>query len=278
MRVIAIINLKGGVGKTVTAINTAAILAAEHHKRVLIIDADSQGNTTEFLQVDNLHPATLADLLRGKGLPATIIERTKLKGVDIVPADEELMDLDLTKVETGAASARCIKELLSEKKGVGDKYDFCIIDCPPAFNAAACAALVAADEAVVPMKLDAFSLRGMANVVRQINNMKAINPNLKLAGILPTMWYRNANIIEAEKLLKKSGIPCFARIRRTPKVDDSTFGQEPVIVSSPKSAAALDYRRFVKELLFGMIDGKGRTPAGETSSALRAPSPEGRRQ
>lgn len=252
MRTIAIINLKGGVGKTVTAINTAAILAAERVQRVLVIDADSQGNTTEFLQRDKLHPATLADLLRDRGVP--VIEKSKLRGIDLICANEELMDLDLTKVETGSASATCLRDLLSVEQGVGENYDFCIIDCPPAFNAASCAALVAADEAVVPMKLDAFSLRGMDNVLRQIKNMQKINPRLRLAGILPTMWYRSDNIVQAERMLKSSNLPMFGRIRRTPKVDDSTFGQEPLIVSSSRSAAACDYRRFVEELIGGRAD------------------------
>lgn len=252
MRTIAIINLKGGVGKTVTAINTAAILAAEKAQRVLVIDADSQGNTTEFLQRDKLHPATLADLLRDRGVP--VIEKSKLRGIDLICANEELMDLDLTKVETGSASATCLRDLLSVQQGVGENYDFCIIDCPPAFNAASCAALVAADEAVVPMKLDAFSLRGMDNVLRQIKNMQKINPRLRLAGILPTMWYRSDNIVQAERMLKSSNLPMFGRIRRTPKVDDSTFGQEPLIVSSSRSAAACDYRRFVEELIGGRAD------------------------
>lgn len=252
MRTIAIINLKGGVGKTVTAINTAAILAAEKNKRVLVIDADSQGNTTEFLQRDKLHPATLADLLRDRGVP--VIEKSKLRGIDLICASEELMDLDLTKVETGSASATCLRDLLSVEQGVGGNYDFCIIDCPPAFNAASCAALVAADEAIVPMKLDAFSLRGMDNVLRQIKNMQKINPRLRLAGILPTMWYRSDNIVQAERMLKSSNLPMFGRIRRTPKVDDSTFGQEPLIVSSSRSAAACDYRRFVEELIGGRAD------------------------
>ena len=115
-------------------------------------------------------------------------------------------------------------------------------------------AAVPADEAVVPMKLDAFSLRGMDNVLRQIKNMQKINPRLKLAGILPTMWYRSDNIVQAERMLKSSNLPMFGRIRRTPKVDDSTFGQEPLIVSSSRSAAACDYRRFVAELIGGRAD------------------------
>lgn len=247
MRTTAIINLKGGVGKTVTAINTAAILAAEHGKRVLVIDADSQCNTTEFLQVDKLHVGTLAELLR---VGNVTVERTRRKNVWLIPADDGLMDLDLTKVEQGSASATCIKDYLREVESL---YDWCIIDCPPAFNAASCAALVAATEAVVPLKLDAFSLRGMGNILRQISNMQKINPDLKLAGLLPTMWYKNSCIIQAEEQLRKTGrgLRVFSHIRRTPKVDDSTFSQDPVIACSPSSAAARDYRRFVAELIGG---------------------------
>lgn len=252
MRTIAIVNLKGGVAKTTTAINLAYILAAEHGKKVLVIDADSQCNTTEFLQRDNMHLCTLADLLRDR--PQSDIEHSRFDGVDLLPADEQLMDLDLTKVLTKGANAMCLKELLSDK-GVGWMYDFAVIDCPPAFNAASCAALIAADRVVIPMKLDAFSLRGMANILRQIKNMKSINPKLKIAGILPTMWYNNEEIVRAEEQLRASGLPVFSHIRRTPTVDKMTFRQKPLPISSKNGAATQDYRRFVEELIGG--DGNG---------------------
>jgi len=247
MRTIAVINLKGGVAKTTTVINAAAILAKEHKQKVLVIDADSQCNTTEFLQRDNLHLYTLSDLLRrGFKQGDCTIEHSSVEGVDILPADETLMDLDLSKIELGSASAVCIRDLLA---AIGWAYDWCLIDCPPAFNAASAAALVAADEAVIPMKLDAFSLRGMGNILCQIRNMTKVNPRLRVAGILPTMWYKAPKIIEAEEALKGYGMRLFSHIRRTPKVDDMTFAQEPIIISSPKSAAAQDYRQFVAELI-----------------------------
>ena len=250
MRTIAVINLKGGVAKTTTVINAAAILAKEHNQKVLVIDADSQCNTTEFLQRYRMHPFSLSDLLR-KGFRASEchIEHSSVKDVDLLPADETLMDLDLTKVELGSASATCIRDMLA---AIGWAYDWCLIDCPPAFNAASAAALVAADEAVIPMKLDAFSLRGMGNILCQIRNMTKVNPRLKVAGILPTMWYKEENIVSAEAQLKAAAMPVFSHIRRTPKVDDMTFAQEPIIISSPQSAAAKDYRRFVAELIKGV--------------------------
>jgi chromosome partitioning protein len=127
-----------------------------------------------------------------------------------------------------------------------DEYDYCLIDCPPAFNAASAAALLAADDVIIPIKLDAFSLRGMSNLTRQIRNMQTINPNLRIAGLLPTMVYRSEQIRKALDILCISDFRIFPKIRKTSKVDDMTFAQRPLIESSPHSAACVDYRRFVK--------------------------------
>ena len=258
IRTTAILNLKGGVAKTTTAINLAAILARDHGKRVLITDADSQCNTTEFYGADPRN-GNLAKVLRGAGLyedpgayVAACIQSTKYSNVDILPGDDSLMDLDLSKVEQGTVCSNVLRYLVEEVK---ERYDYHLIDCPPAFNAASAAALIAADDVIIPIKLDAFSLRGMANLMRQIRNMKRINPRLRLAGCLPTMWYKDPQIKEAEAQLRKAGLPIFHHIRRSDKVDDMTFQQEPLLVSSPNSAAGVDYRRFVKEYLGGIDNG-----------------------
>lgn len=256
MRTLAICNLKGGVAKTTTAINTAAILAHDWKKKVLIIDADSQCNCTEFLQRDSVHPRGLSDILRYKGdapagYAAHAIEHSRIKGVDLICADDSLMDLDLTKVEQGAASAANVIQFVNSLAGA-EMYDWLIIDCPPAFNAASAAALAAVQEVIIPMKIDAFSLRGMGNIMQQISNMRKLNPKLRLSGILPTMWYKSDNIISAEKQLRDSALPVFPHIRRTAKADDMTFAQEPIITCSPKSAAAVDYRQFVESLMKGV--------------------------
>lgn len=251
MRTTVILNLKGGVAKTATTVNMAAILARDYGKRVLVIDADSQCNTTDFFGGD---PAkgNLAGLLRdGRAEDAAWgIQSTRIPGVDLLAGDESLMDLDLTKVELNAAQTGCLRDLAQTVGGMG-LYDWILVDCPPAFNAASAAALLAADEVVIPIKLDAFSLRGMANLMRQIANMRQINGKLKLAGLLPTMWYKSDNIQDAEEQLRASGLPVFSHIRRTAKVDDMTFAQEPLISCSPKSAACIDYRRFVAQLVEG---------------------------
>lgn len=257
MRTTVFLNLKGGVAKTTTVVNVAAVLAKTYDKRVLVIDADSQCNLTEFYGGDTSR-GTLAQVLRhetdGGAFAESCICSSSFPGVDLLPADDSLMDLDLTKVELQAVQATVLWDLvrrLDQKKA----YDFCLVDCPPAFNAASAAALIAGDDVVIPLKLDAFSLRGMTGMLRQIANMRKINPGLRLAGCLPTMYYKNDKIREAEETLRQSGLPVFHPIRRTDKVDSMTFQQDPLLVSSPRSAAAVDYRRFVREYLGGIKNG-----------------------
>lgn len=251
MRTTVILNLKGGVAKTATAVNVAAILASDYKQRVLLVDADSQCNSTEFYGGD---PAkgNLAELLRSGSQEdaAWGIQSTRFTGVDLLAGDESLMDLDLTKVELQDVRATVLRDMVQSLDKMS-LYDWVLVDCPPAFNAASAAALIAADEVIIPIKLDAFSLRGMANLMRQIANMRQINPKLRLGGLLPTMWYRSENIQRAEETLRASGLPVYPHIRRTNKVDDMTFAQEPLLISSPKSAAGRDYRTFVRTLMEG---------------------------
>lgn len=254
MKTSVILNLKGGVAKTATAVNVAAILASDYKQRVLLVDADSQCNTTEFFGGDPVN-GNLAEVLRhneadGGVFAACCIQPSNFPGIDLLAGDDSLMDLDLTKVELQSVQTTVLRDMvhLLERER---RYDIYLVDCPPAFNAASAAALMAADDVIIPIKLDAFSLRGMTNLIRQIHNMRAINPKLKLAACLPTMWYKSENIEKAEATLKASGLPVFPHIRHTRKVDDMTFVQEPLLISSPRSAAGVDYRRFVQAWMKG---------------------------
>ena len=249
MKVTAIMNLKGGTAKTVTAINMAAILWKGHSRRTLLVDADSQCNLTEFM-TGELPPQErktkggLYDTLRGKS-PA--LRPTAIPGADILPATDELMALDISQNGSGA-DLKALAELRTE---ISSMYDDMLIDCPPAFSASSVAALLAADQVIIPMKLDAFGMRGMANLLCQISNMKSINPKLKVAGILPTMYYASPKMEEAEQQLRDCGLPVYHHIRRSTMVDDMTFAQKPLIFTSPKSGACRDYRAFVEEFLKG---------------------------
>lgn len=258
MKTIAICNLKGGVAKTTTVVNLAADLAHFHGKRVLVIDADSQANATEFLGGGRAGHS-LATLLRLPKAERTdftlsieadqIITASTIPAVDLLPADDSLMDLDLSKVEEDAAYVACLRDLRPELERRG--YDFMLIDCPPAFNAAAAAALLAADEVIIPIKLDAFALRGMGNLVRQIHNMRKINPALRIAGVLPVMWYESQENRMAMTQLQSTDLHVFPRIRRSTMVDAMTYRQEPLYISSPKSGACHDYKTFARRIAEG---------------------------
>lgn len=250
MRVTAIINLKGGVAKTTTVINLAAILTRDYGKRVLLIDGDSQCNLTEFFGADSAN-GSISEILRSDirrwALYPDCIQHTKYPDMDILAADDTLMDMDLTKCESDALNAHTLRYL---KLAVQDMYDVILIDCPPAFNAASAAALIAADDCIIPIKLDAFSLRGMANLLRQVTNMRKINLKLQLAGVLPTMWYNSPEIKHCEEqLASTSGLRVYPHIRQSRTVDRMTHQQEPLCIASPKSGAGADYRRFAAEYI-----------------------------
>lgn len=306
MRTIAICNLKGGVAKTTTVVNLAAILAADLHRNVLVIDADSQGNATSFLGGDREQPG-MAALLQGQTTKEKPLElqRTNVEGVTLIAGSAELMDLDLTKAGEGTVNVKCLRQLreqlerdaaaywkvmgvdgaercsaLRENGGPGHgldasptadhrkvrlspdgdntqllaaaffglPYDYCLIDCPPAFNAASSAALIAADAVLIPVKLDAFALEGMANLLQQIQNMRRINPQLQVLGVLPVMWYKSESIQAAERALRESGLRILPRIRRSDRVDDMTYAQAPLISCSPRSGPCKDYRVLAKWL------------------------------
>lgn len=252
MRVTAICNLKGGVAKSTTVINLGAVLARDYGKRVLLIDADCQCNTTEFFG-GNPEKGNVANVLRQASaekdpgaFAAQQIQSTETENIDLLAADDSLMDLDLTKAENGTADAAVLKKLVW---AVRDRYDAVLIDCPPAFNAASAAALIAADDVVLPIKLDAFALRGMVNMMRQISNMRKLNPKLQVSGVLPTIWYNDPLVIDGEEQLKKAGLRVYPHIRYSRPVDKMTFAQQPLCVSSPRSGAGQDYRRFAAEYM-----------------------------
>lgn len=246
MKITAILNQKGGVAKTTTAANMAAVLQKDHGKKVLLIDADGQCDLSNFFGVNENLMGSMMDVMRAPKTttPDSVIYSTQIHDVDIVPAVDRLMELDISCIKGGKVNANALKIFLDK---VANRYDYCIIDCPPAFNAASAAALVAADNVIVPIKLDAFSLHGMKNIMHQVKNMQALNPNLIIAGLLPTMFYSSPVTNEARDILVLSDYPVFPSIRRSDKVDTMTYAGVPLCIHSPKSAAGVDYRRFVSK-------------------------------
>jgi len=253
MRTTAIMNLKGGTAKTITAINTAAILSKIHGHKVLLVDADSQGNLSEFTAANpNGLPMAkgTSSLLRGDAAGPI---PTKMRDVLLIHGDDDLMALDVSAARSGIANPMAIRDLL-DKYAKDDLFDNVLIDCPPAFSASAMAALAAADEVVIPVKLDAFGISGLSRIVSQVRNMRKVNPDLEIAGVLPTMFvvgsdaHRKA-LYQLQEVLEALGIRCFHQIRYSRPVDSSTFQQEALVYSSPKCGACRDYKIFVRDLI-----------------------------
>lgn len=256
MKTIAIVNLKGGVGKTVTAVNVAAILATEYNQRVLLVDADPQANATQSLLPPGEYN-TLADLLTGTipdefypGYYGDLLYHSSIRRLDILPADDELRNLDVDVLQGERPNLRAIRDL-RDAMVEDNAYDCIVIDCPPALSPACAAAIAASTDVVIPIKVDAYSVRGMNELTAQIDRLRSIYPDVHVAGCLPTMWYRSDTVEQGERLLREHApVRVFAsHIRRSPKVDESTWTGEPVVSWSPRSAAAQDYRAFVAEFL-----------------------------
>ena len=252
MRTFAILNMKGGVGKTTTAVNLAYLLAAEYRRRVLLIDADPQANATHALLPDGEYSG-LAGLLGGFAtVYDEVIVSTGLPGLDVLPASDELWALDLKEragdgpLHSTANALRDLRDAAMED----DAYDVIVIDCPPNFSAACVSAISAANSIIIPALPDAFSAAGMDSLTRQIDGVRQIHPDVRVAGCLINQWHNADVVADATDYLREhSPVPVFDTvIRRTDKVLESTWVREPVQVWSPFSSAARDYRAWVKEL------------------------------
>lgn len=259
MRMISVVNLKGGVGKTVTAVNLAAILATEHNARVLLIDADHQGNASYFYGVSG-DEGSLADLFLGLVIGyEDLIRHTIYRGLDIIPADMSLAGLDLegnlpSDVNGGTPRERALRALTDLRDAVieDDAYDYIIVDCPPAFSLASMSALAASGDIIIPVKPGAFETSGLSEILYQIDSIRQVNMRVR-PGVLITMWHSSEVVRQAEAWLwEHCPVPIYStHIRRTDKVDESTFARQPVCQWSPTSSASRDYRAFVTEYLGG---------------------------
>ena len=251
MKTIAIANFKGGVGKTTTVINLAALLARDG-KTVLAIDADAQHNLTSFFCPDWEGP-TLTDLLRGENDQYTEnnIAPTAYDNLNLLCADMRLLTLDLAALlnDPQVCSASSDKRLFDFLDAVNDEYDYCLIDCPPSFSAASVAALVNADEVILPTKADAFSRAGALELIAQVKSLGSyhIAPRFK---VLATMADRTRLSRQAVDQLKADGLDVFETvIRSSVCVGESSYTRVPLYEYSPRSGAAQDYEALYREVL-----------------------------
>ncbi len=256
MKTISIVNLKGGVGKTTTAVNMAAILA-ERSKRVLLIDADGQYNLSLHMRAD-LGGSTICTLLdRDEPYYKNLVQPTYLRNVDIIPGSLNLMQYDLAML-LGKDNSRAAIRSLCETVAEDDAYDYVIIDCPPSFSAACAAAIFASDEVIIPTTIGRYEQEGIGNLIAQIDGMRSLNPNLRIAGVLITNYHAAPLILQGVTYLRiHLPVNVFDTvIPRTDKVGESAYALDPVTIYSPTSGAARKYRQFITEYLGGVDDGE----------------------
>lgn len=261
MRTFAIVNRKGGVGKTTTAVNLAYVLATSCRKRVLLIDADSQGNTSSISTQPNENG--LAALLRygGTDFYQDHIDQTDVPGLDLMPAGEDLDVLDLEcmcgKRQPNNWILRGFLDALEED----DAYDVAVIDCPPYFSLSCLNAITAADRLIIPAGTDAYSAVGMSGLERKIEQIRTACPCVSISGCLVTQWTRSRQSEDAVDFLREEGpVHIFSTVIRssTEKVREATWARQATAQYSPFCNTSRDYRMWVKELLDweGMSDGK----------------------
>ena len=251
MRITAISNFKGGVGKTVTAVNLAAILA-DRGKKVLLIDADPQHNATDFYLAGE-PGTTLTDVLEGRAKPywPDVITPAAREGLDMIPADLGLLTLDLAAITRGGSEyIRRLRELLWAMDE-DDAYDVALIDCPPSFTAASVAALRVATDVIIPTTVGNFDRAGVAELMTQIHSLdRHLHPR-----VLITMSDNTNLCRQGAALLRESGLDVFRQeIRRCVAVGESTYVRKPLCDYKPKATAACDYRGLAAEYLEGGAD------------------------
>lgn len=264
MRVISVLNLKGGCSKTVTSINMAYTLATLHNYKVLLIDNDKQGNTSKFFKLHSEDRLGVQDILvydeleakeNDKMYPRDVIFQTEYKNIDIITTNMNLLiaEKEVLMDSTNPQQTRLCDFL----EPIRDFYDFCIIDNAPDLGMAVTNALVFSDDVIVPIKIDQFSFDGLSQIDKHVTRMKKkFNPRLELRGCFVTQ-YTNTIINNDGNNWLNENYPMFkTKIRRTVTVDESTFCRKPLLELAKDCTAAIDYVDFVNEYLEGVINGE----------------------
>jgi chromosome partitioning protein len=261
-RVYATTNQKGGVGKTTTAINLAASLAA-NDLRILVVDNDPQGNATSGFGIskDPERPSTY-DLLLAETPPTGAVVATAFEGVSIIPADKNLAGANLELVDLPEREFR-LRQRLADIRG---QFDFVIIDCPPALDLLTLNALMAADAVVVPIQCEFFALEGISELMDTIDRIReSFSHPIEIAGILLTMYDDRTNLTRQvaadlreffQDEVFKTIIPRSVKLAEAP-----SFGK-PILAYDPRSKGAESYIQLAKEIL-------DREQAGKHASRAR---------
>ena len=247
-KIISVANQKGGVGKTTTTVNLATILA-KRGKKVLLIDADPQGNATSGLGLDkDLEPSTY-DILVNDTEFEDAMQKTVINNLKVCPAN-----MNLAGAEVELVSMMSREQRLKEKVNIiKERFDYILIDCPPSLGLVTLNAFTASDSVLIPVQCEYFALEGLGQLLNTINLVKKhLNRNIKIEGALLTMYDIRTNLSnqvvkEVKKYFDnkvyKTVIPRNVRLSEAP-----SYGM-PITEYDPRSKGAKSYMKFAKEFL-----------------------------
>ena len=273
-QIIAILNQKGGVGKTTTAINLSASLASLGC-RVLLADLDPQGNTTTGLGIDKrILTRTTYDLLCA-GVPAQeVVQETAIPGLQLLPAT-----IDLAGAEIELVSAMAREQKLGSAIGpVADEYDYVLLDTPPSLGLLTVNCLTCADSVLIPIQCEYYALEGLAQLTHTIDLVtRHLNPHLAILGVLLTMYDARTKLAQqvAAEIRRHFGEQVFnSVIPRSVRLSEAPSYGEPIIRYAPESRGALAYLELAKEVM-SIGQAETRPECAHSGSDLGAAAPGG---
>lgn len=251
MKILAVANQKGGVGKTTTAVNLSAALA-EAGKRVLLVDLDPQGNATSAIGADADNPPTLYGPLTGIADISACLTPTRLENLHLVAANLDLagLEIEVARMEDHLGQIRRTLQPLRDSAA----FDFAILDCPPSLGILMSNALVAADQLLVPVQCEYYALEGLGKLMFVMDRLRdsGANPSLSLSGLVMTMFDARTNLAAAvvsdvrshfQEVLYDTLIPRSVRLSEAP-----SFGRT-ILEHDPTGPGARAYRQLADEFL-----------------------------